>query len=124
MEKALNILIVDDSAVIRAMIRRAVALSGASVGAIHDAADGHSGLAALEAHAIDVVFTDINMPGMNGVEMLREIEARGWTHLTRIVVSTDSSGTRRQEVAALGVRLMVEKPFAPEAIRDALTVSQ
>jgi two-component system chemotaxis response regulator CheY len=124
MEKAINVLIVDDSAVIRAMIRRAVALSGAPVGDIHDAADGASGLAALEAHAIDVVFTDINMPGMNGVEMLREIAARGWTHLTRIVVSTDGSGTRREEVAALGVRLMVEKPFAPEAIRDALCVSR
>jgi two-component system chemotaxis response regulator CheY len=121
--KPINILIVDDSAVMRAVIRRAVALSGAAVEAVHDAPDGASALHVLEAHAIDVVFTDINMPGMNGVELLREIVARGWTHLTRIVVSTDSSGTRRDEVAALGVSLMVEKPFAPEAIRDVLAVS-
>jgi two-component system chemotaxis response regulator CheY len=124
MEKALNILIVDDSAVMRAVIRRAIDLSGAPVANVYHVPHGAAAIAVLEAHAVDVLFTDINMPVMNGVELLREIEARGWTHLTRIVVSTDGSETRREEVSALGVRLMVEKPFAPEAIRDALSVSQ
>ena len=123
MDKSVNVLIVDDSAVMRAVIRRAVLLSGASVDAIHEAPDGITALALLETHPIDVVFTDINMPVMNGVQLLREIVARGWTHLIRIVVSTDSSVVRRDQVAELGVNLMVEKPFAPEAIRDALTVS-
>ena len=123
MDKSLNLLIVDDSAVMRAVIKRAVLLSGASVDAIHEAPDGITALAFLETHPIDVVFTDINMPVMNGVQLLREIIARGWTHLIRIVVSTDSSKVRRAEVEELGVNLMVEKPFSPEAIRDALTVS-
>ena len=122
--KALTVLIVDDSAVMRAMIRRAVVLSGAEVEDIHDAPNGAAALTMLETHAVDVVFTDINMPVMNGVDLLRAIVARGWTHLTRIVVSTDGSAVRREEVSTLGVTLMVEKPFAPEAIRDALCVSR
>lgn len=124
MDKSLNILIVDDSVVMRAVITRAVRLSGANVDTIYDAKDGATALAMLEQHAsIDVVFTDINMPVMNGVQLLREIRRRGWTHLIRIVVSTDSSKVRRAEVEELGVNLMVEKPFSPEAIRDALEVS-
>jgi two-component system chemotaxis response regulator CheY len=121
--KPLKLLIVDDSAVMRAMIRRAVLLSGAAVETIHDAPNGAAALTMLETYPIDVVFTDINMPVMNGVQLLQEIAARGWSHLVRVVISTDGSLARRDEVAGLGVQLVVEKPFAPEAIRNALNIS-
>jgi two-component system chemotaxis response regulator CheY len=124
MEKPLTVLVVDDSATMRAMIRRAVTLSGVAIAAIHEAGDGAAALAQLESHPCDVIFTDINMPGMNGVDLLRAIAARGWTHLIRIVVSTDGSLVRRKEMSALGVQLMVDKPFAPEAIRDVLTIAR
>jgi two-component system, chemotaxis family, chemotaxis protein CheY len=120
MDRPLNILIVDDSAMMRAVVKRVVNVSGAPIGGIHEAGDGREGLAVLETQPIDIVFTDINMPVMNGVEMLREITARGWDHLVRIVVSTDGSATRREEVRALGVRACVEKPFSPEVIRDVI----
>ena len=119
--KALNVLIVDDSAVVRAIIRKAVRIGGRPVETIHEATDGVGGLAVLASNQVDVVFTDINMPVMTGIEMLREMTARGFTRPTRIVVSTDGSTILREQVAELGVRLLLTKPFAPEAIRDALS---
>lgn len=117
-----NILIVDDSAMMRAMIKRAVKLSGVEVGTIHEAGNGQEALELLDRHASEIaaLFTDINMPVMTGTELLRQIAARGWTHIVRVIVSTDGSSARREEVRDLDVRMYVEKPFAPEAIRDVL----
>lgn len=121
MAKPLNILIVDDSATMRAMIKRAVRLSGADVASTLEAANGREALGLLESLPIDAVFTDLNMPVMSGTELLREMAARGWSHILRVVVSTDGSVARRDEVRDLGVRFYVDKPFAPEVIRDVLS---
>jgi two-component system chemotaxis response regulator CheY len=117
--KPVNVLIVDDSAMMRAIIRRAVVLSGVE-GLVHEAANGREALAVLEAAPIDAMFTDINMPVMSGPELLRAMATRDWDHIQRIIVSTDGSDARRAEVRGLKVAQYVEKPFAPEMIRDVL----
>jgi len=117
--KPVEVLIVDDSAMMRAIIRRAVVLSGVDC-LVHEAANGQEALAVLESAPIDTVFTDINMPVMTGPELLRAMAGRDWDHIQRIIVSTDGSGARREEVRDLKVRMYVEKPFAPEMIRDVL----
>jgi two-component system chemotaxis response regulator CheY len=118
--KPLNVLIVDDSAMMRAIIRRTVKLTGVEIGVVHEAANGREALAVLEASPVDALFTDINMPVMNGPDLLREMAGRDWDHICRVIVSTDGSDARRDEVRDLNVRMYVEKPFAPEAIRDVL----
>jgi two-component system chemotaxis response regulator CheY len=118
--RPLNVLIVDDSAMMRAMIRRAIQMTGVDIGVLHEAANGREALAVLEAGPIDALFTDINMPVMSGPELLREMGRRGWNDVYRVIVSTDGSLARRDEVSDLNVRMYVEKPFAPEAIREAL----
>lgn len=117
----LRLLIVDDSAMMRVMIKRAVSLCDVPVGAIFEAGNGAEALTVLERESIDAVFTDINMPVMTGPELLREILQRGWTNLVRVIISTDGSAARRAEMHDLGVRLYVEKPFPPEVVRDVLT---
>jgi two-component system chemotaxis response regulator CheY len=117
--KPVNVLIVDDSAMMRAIIRRAVQLSGVE-GLVHEAANGREALAVLEATPIDAMFTDINMPVMSGPELLRAMAGRDWDHIHRIIVSTDGSDARRAEVRDLNVAQYLEKPFAPEMIRDVL----
>jgi two-component system chemotaxis response regulator CheY len=119
--KAISILIVDDSAMMRTMIKRAVKLSGAEIGSVFEAANGLEALATLEAQKIDAVFTDLNMPVMNGTELLREMLVRGWSHILRVIVSTDGSAARHEEVRDLDVRMYIDKPFAPEVIRDVLS---
>jgi two-component system chemotaxis response regulator CheY len=117
----LNILVVDDSTMMRAMIKRAIQMSGVEIGEIYEAPDGQAALTLLEAKKVDALFTDINMPIMTGTELLRVVAARGWTHIVRVIVSTDGSAARREEVRDLDVRLYVDKPFAPEVIRDVLS---
>ena len=117
----LNILIVDDSTTMRMVIRRVVSLTEVPVGNVYEARNGREALKVLESNTVHAVFTDINMPVMNGEELLREIAKRSdWDDILRIVVSTDGSKLRREEARNLKVSLYVEKPFRPEVVRDVL----
>jgi len=117
----LNVLIVDDSATMRALLYRVVGLADLPIGAIYQAPNGAEALKLLEKHDIQAVFTDVNMPVMNGMELLREMAARDkWKDILRIIISTDGSRLRREEARDLKVSLYVEKPFRPEVVRDVL----
>ncbi len=118
---AYNILIVDDSKVVRAVIQRAVELSGAEVGTIFQAANGQEALDKLGVEWIDIVFADINMPIMDGVEMVEEMARRGLAQdIPVVIVSSDRSEIRMQQLKEHGVREYLNKPFTPESIRDIL----
>ena len=120
-QRPLNILIVDDSTTMRMVIRRVVTLTEVPVGNVYEARNGREALKVLESNTVHAVFTDINMPVMNGEELLREIAKRAdWDDILRIVVSTDGSKLRREEARNLKVSLYVEKPFRPEVVRDVL----
>jgi len=117
----LNILIVDDSAMMRTMIKRSASLTGIPIGRIFEAADGQEALEVLKQQHVDALFTDINMPVMTGIELLRQIAGHArWEHMVRVIISTDGSEARRNEAGALDVRFYVEKPFRPEVMRDVL----
>jgi two-component system chemotaxis response regulator CheY len=117
-----TLLIVDDSATMRAMVKRAATLSGVPLGTILEAANGREALAVLGQHHVDAVFTDINMPVMTGVELLKQMAAEPrWAHVLRVIISTDASDVRRQEVSDLNVRHHVQKPVRPEAVCDVLS---
>jgi two-component system chemotaxis response regulator CheY len=117
----INILVVDDSATMRAVIKRVVSLTEVPVGTIHEAANGRAALKILETSPVDAVFTDINMPVMSGDELLREIAKQPrWNKILRVVISTDGSKLRRKEAQELNVSLYIEKPFRPEVVRDVL----
>jgi two-component system chemotaxis response regulator CheY len=117
----LNVLIVDDSATMRALLYRVVGLADLPIGAIYQAPNGAEALKLLEKHDIQAVFTDVNMPVMNGMELLREMATRDeWRDILRVIISTDGSRLRREEARELKVSLYVEKPFRPEVVRDVL----
>lgn len=114
---AFNVLVVDDSAVMRAMIARVVRLSGVPLGEMYEAGNGEEGLRVIGEQWVDLILLDINMPVMNGEEMLRRLRAQPETaSLPVIVVSTESSETRVAALEELGVAF-VHKPFAPEELR-------
>jgi two-component system chemotaxis response regulator CheY len=121
-EPGLTLLIVDDSATMRAMVKRAATLSGVALGEILEAANGQEALDVLGRAKVDAVFTDINMPVMTGVELLKRMAAESkWSHVLRVIISTDASDVRRQEVSDLNVRHYVQKPVRPEAVCDVLS---
>ncbi len=120
--RPMNILIVDDSSMMRAMIRRVLGMTELPVGQVYEAGNGAEALRVLTTHDVDVLFTDINMPIMNGTELLRKVaDDERWRSMRRVIISTDGSASRRQEAAQLDVRCYLEKPITPEVIRDVLT---
>lgn len=116
-----TILIVDDSATIRSMMKRTIDMIGLEVDTILEAADGIEALAQFVDHDVDVVLVDINMPRMNGVQLLTRMkENERLKHIPIVVASTDGSAKRMEQLRELGVVGYVRKPFQPEQLRDVL----
>jgi len=119
---SLNVLIIDDSAVMRSIVRRALAMSGVPVTEIREAANGAEGLVVLDEFVADLAFVDINMPVMNGEEFIDRVRSQPQRDgLALVVVSTESSETRIEALQARGVHFL-HKPFSPERLRDAVTL--
>jgi len=118
---AFNILVVDDSETMRAVIKKTVLMSGVQIGEFCEACNGKVALQILEDMWIDVVLTDINMPEMGGVDFLREVKKNDvLRNIPVIFISTESSQLRMEEVMSLGAAAYVKKPFMPEKIREVL----
>lgn len=116
---ALNIMIVDDSPVMRVFLRKVVQLTGLLVGEYCEAGDGEAALKELRERWVDLILTDINMPGMNGEEFVRHLQTDEMLRdIPVIVVSTDASRERIHRMFELGAKGYISKPFQPEALRD------
>jgi two-component system chemotaxis response regulator CheY len=112
-----DLLIVDDSVVMRKMLIRSLEMSGLSIDIVHEAGDGLEALRILASHEVDLVLVDINMPGMSGDELIDRIRADARTAaLPIVVVSTERSSTRVESFARRGAGY-VAKPFTPEQLR-------
>ena len=117
---ALNILVVDDSAVMRKMIIKTIGMCGLPIGEIKQAGNGKEGLEELNKNWIDIVLLDINMPVMNGEEMIDEMQQDPEIKdIPVVVISTEGSSTRIDRLKGKGARF-IQKPFTPEIIRDTI----
>jgi two-component system chemotaxis response regulator CheY len=109
-----SILTVDDSASIRQAIR--IALTGAGY-SVAEAVNGAEGLAKAEAGAFDLIITDLNMPVMDGLTMIRELRSRGKAVGVPIVfLSTESEDGAKQQAKAAGATGWMTKPFEAEQL--------
>lgn len=118
---AFNVLIVDDSPAMRSFVRRVLDMSGLEIGRCLQAENGLAAIDVLRADWIDVVLTDINMPVMDGDRLVRTIKAdEALSPIPVIVVSTDRTESRVQQMMDLGAKGYVTKPFMPETLRDAI----
>lgn len=116
-----NVLVVDDSAVMRAMIIKTLRMSGVPLGEVYQAGNGAEALDVLSESWVDLALVDINMPVMNGEELIERVREDDETRdLAIIVVSTESSETRIQQIIGKGARF-VHKPFTPEILRETIT---
>lgn len=118
---AYNVLIVDDSQTMRKVIRKSVALSGFRMGECWEAADGEEALAVIRAHPVDLILTDFNMPGMNGLDLTRKLKKDEKLEAIPVVmITTHNNDWVVKEGTSLGIRGFIQKPFHPETIRDLL----
>lgn len=116
-----NILIVDDSPLIRASLERVIHLSGLQPEKVLQASGGEEALQLLESQAMDLVITDIHMPGMGGLELLERMrQEERWKHIPAVVVTSDTGSSIEEYCGKLGVTAILKKPFHPERFRDIL----
>ena len=118
---AYNILIVDDSLAMRAVIKKSINISGFNAGRILYASNGKEALDVLQEEWCDLVVTDYNMPHMNGMELIIKIkEDESLSAIPIVVVTTEGSAKRVEEFMEAGAAGYIKKPFTPEQIKQQL----
>lgn len=118
---AYNILVVDDSETVRAVMAKAIEMSGTDVKSLFSAGNGEEALGILDREWVDLVFADINMPVMGGMEMVRRMKTNEeMKNIPVVIVSTEGSATRIKSLMDSGVAAFMRKPFTPEGLKSTI----
>ena len=116
-----NVMIVDDSGAMRAVIKKVITLSGFKISTCVEAANGREALEKLRENWVDVIISDLNMPEMNGLELLQSLNQDPlYQSIPTIIVSMEGSIERMKEALNRGAKGFIKKPFQPEDIRKVL----
>ena len=116
-----DVLVVDDSAAIRKILTRVLRQTGMAIQTIHEAGDGQEALAVMALHRIDLVLSDINMPKMDGLQLLASLKASPqWQKVPVVMITTEGGETKVAEAVRLGAAGYVRKPFTADQIKEKL----
>jgi two-component system chemotaxis response regulator CheY len=116
-----DVLVVDDSAAIRKILQRVLRQTGMAIHTIHEAGDGLEALKLLGTQKVDLVLSDINMPKMDGLQLLAALKASDqWRHIPVVMITTEGGETRVAEAVKLGAAGYVRKPFTADQIKEKL----
>jgi two-component system, chemotaxis family, chemotaxis protein CheY len=115
---AKKILIVDDSSSVRTVARMALREKGYEV---VEAGNGQEALKVLQSDRCHLVISDVNMPVMDGISLLKEIKANPNYKFTPVIMLTTEAGEdKKQEGRAAGAKAWITKPFQPQLLVDAV----
>ncbi len=115
---AYNILIVDDSFPMRAVIKKVIKASGFNIGEFFEAGNGKEALQVMDQQWLDLVLMDYNMPDMNGLELLQAMKnSDTLADIPVVMVTTEGGDQRVEEFFSQGAVAYVKKPFTPEQIK-------
>lgn len=116
---ALDILIVDDSAAIRKILQRVLRQAEVPVGNVYEAGDGAEALEVLKKSAVNLILSDINMPNMDGLQLLGAVKSDNlWKDVPVVMITTEGSQARVMEAVQLGAAGYVRKPFTADQIKE------
>jgi two-component system, chemotaxis family, chemotaxis protein CheY len=121
MMMAYNVLIVDDSATMRALVRKVLKITGLDLGECFEGANGREALQILEKNWIDLILSDLHMPEMDGAALVKTLRQNSlWQSIPFVLITTEG----RQEVLDSffqnGIQGYIKKPFRPEDIKEKL----
>jgi len=117
--KEFRTLIVDYSPVMRKIIERTLRQAGIEPLVVHEAGSGIEGLDKLKAYEVDLILSDINMPNMDGLEFLRQIQAQNLAPgVPVMIISTESSEEYVKQAIQAGARGYIRKPFTAEQLME------
>jgi two-component system chemotaxis response regulator CheY len=113
-----TILVVDDSTTMRQMVCFTLTSAGHDVS---EAADGLEAVEVAKAGKFDLVITDVNMPGMNGIELVRNLRALpSYKFIPMLVLTTESDPSIKQRGREAGATGWIVKPFSPDVLLTTL----
>jgi two-component system, chemotaxis family, chemotaxis protein CheY len=116
-----SILVIDDSKTTRAVLVKTLTILGIPANQIFEAPNGRVALDIIEKNQIDLIFSDVNMPIMNGKEMLEELRQNSvHRSVPVVIVSMDCSYEKNIMLKEMGVRAFIRKPFTPEMLRGVI----
>jgi len=116
-----NVVIADDSALARMFIRRCLEIAGLGDANFIEASDGSEAISSMKKVKADLLVTDLTMPNMNGIELMRKISMSPRLSGTPVLVVTSAGNAeQRKELLELGVTRIISKPVSPPVLIDAL----
>jgi two-component system chemotaxis response regulator CheY len=117
----MDILIVDDSAAIRKILKRVLQQTDIPFGELYEAADGCEALEQLKKKPVQLIISDINMPNMDGLQLLGRLKSNPeWNGIPVLMVTTEGSQQKVLQAIELGAVGYVKKPFSAEQIKETL----
>ena len=118
----MDVLIVDDSAAIRKILKRVLQQAEISIGQIFEAGDGFEALERLREQPVHLILSDINMPNMDGLQFLRRLKTSvEWKDVPVVMITTEGGQQKVVEAIERGAVGYVRKPFNAEQIKEKLT---
>ena len=115
----LRVLIVDDSSVMRKIVDRSLRQAGLEITEVLEAGNGAEALAHVQETRVDLIMSDINMPTMDGLELVRQLQgvdnAKG---VPIVMVTTEAGESQVVQALSSGARGYIRKPFSPDQIRE------
>ncbi len=112
-------LIVDDSSVMRKIVERSLRQAGLDLSHVIEAGNGVEALGLLDSNPVDLILCDINMPVMDGLELVRHIQTveklRG---VPVVMITTEGSESNVIQALSLGAKGYIRKPFTPDQVKE------
>lgn len=118
----LDVLIVDDSAAIRKILQRVLMQADVTIGKILEAGDGMEALETLRSNKVGLILSDVNMPKMDGLQLLGQLKSHAdYRDVPVVMITTEGSQAKVLEAVTLGAAGYIRKPFTAEQIKEKLT---
>ena len=115
----LRTLIVDDSSVMRKIVARALQQGGVAMAEVLEAGNGAEALDILRRQKVDLVLSDINMPVMDGLEFVRQLQTlENGKGIPVVMITTEGSESHVMEAISCGARGYIRKPFTPDQMKQ------
>ena len=117
--KAISALIVDDSSVMRKIVERSLRQAGVELVRVFEAANGQEALDSVRANPVDLIFSDINMPTMDGLEFVRQLKIQQLgVGIPIVMITTEGSESNVVEAISNGARGYIRKPFTTDQVKE------
>lgn len=114
-----SVLIADGSLVMRRVIERSLRLAGLEPQQVYEANDGNEALALAQQHKPNVILTDLDLAGLDGMALLRQLKQSEETqNLPLVFITSQAAEAQVTEALELGARGYIRKPFTAEQVRD------